>query len=243
MRLSSLILVLFVGMLALASCWGEGPKEPPMLCPWKAVGRMNYEGGVGSIGSSGAAILPRRPDGQWDILGAAHAVGPVGSKATFRDKAGKNHEVVVLAKDKESDVAWLVTVEKVDLPAVELAKRDSENGLACWHCGAGVDKPANVEYGEVLRGKAEGVKGYRAAKFNLSVSHGDAGGPVFDRSGKVIGLVSATLAVEKKSEVYGASVEQILALRQRHSAEPDAGRPAPNPLPPMALPDGNRETD
>jgi hypothetical protein len=85
---------------------GDKPKPPAdpkdgKEDPSAAIGRVRF----GSAGCTAAAIHPRRPDGRWDVLCAAHCVTQVGQRGTMTLKDGRVIGVRVAAMNKSSDCA------------------------------------------------------------------------------------------------------------------------------------------
>lgn len=185
------------------------PPPPPTADPLNAIGRIQ----IGNGGCSATVIHPRRPDGRWNILTAAHCVSRVGETGIMRFRDGRTIGIAVTAVDKESDCAWLISVDAgQDLPFAVLASATPPPGASIWHAGFGIDKPANRENGMLSAGANErGMLRYR-----LSVSPGDSGGGIcLDAEGHVLSPVCCTTCLGCEGDVWGASPERCRALLAR----------------------------
>jgi hypothetical protein len=164
--------------VTIESCTPVPPKPDPKppeggkLDPVNALGRIRF----GNAGCTATVIGPRRPDGRWDVLTAAHCVSGVGARGTLTLKDNRSYGLRVVAFHKTPDVAWCVTDDEVkDLPYALIAETNPEPGTAIWHMGFGVDKPGNREDGTV----AERENAQGQLRMVLSVSSGDSGGGIF----------------------------------------------------------------
>jgi hypothetical protein len=185
-----------------------GPGEPKPD-PVAAIGRVRFAGG----GCSGAAIWPRRADGRWDILCAAHCVSQVGERGTFTLKDGRVINVRVTAMNKNTDCAWFVTEEAIErMPYAVLAKSNPAPGTRVWHAGYGIDKPANREDGDVRTPEEPDGK----TKFFLSVSSGDSGGPIFRTdNNEVVSSCCCTMQRGAPAIMFGTSAVNANRLRPK----------------------------
>jgi Trypsin-like peptidase domain len=212
-------------------CGGKLPPAPDkpapkdgMHDPLAAIARVQF----GTAGCTAAAIHPRRPDGRWDVLCAAHCVSKVGEQGTMTLKDGRRIGVRVAALDKTGDCAWFVTDESVDdMPYAKLAAKNPAVGVKVWHAGFGVDKPTNREDGEVQ--DAENRSGQ--SRFLLSVSSGDSGGPILrDDTNEVVASCCCTLERGAKVSMWGTSAENAARRRPKTTAA-DANTWAPKLMP------------
>lgn len=183
------------------------PTPPPAERPDPvgATGRLRF----GSAGCTATIIGPRRADGRWDVLTAAHCTGAVGSTGTLRLSDGRSLSVTVTARDTQADLAWLVT-EKVEgaLPHAVLARTAAPEGTAVWHQGFGVDRPGNRESGRILA--TASPRGQLALR--LSVSSGDSGSGIFrEDTGELVAVVCCTSG----STTYAGSSVSALSLKPR----------------------------
>jgi hypothetical protein len=126
--------------VTIESCTPVPPKPDPKpdpkppgdgkLDPVNALGRIRF----GSAGCTATVIGPRRPDGRWDVLTAAHCVSGVGARGTMTLKDGRSFGLRVVAHHRTPDVAWCVTDEEIaNLPYALIAAKNPEpvdGGLA-----------------------------------------------------------------------------------------------------------------
>lgn len=207
----------------------EGEVTPP---PDKVTPKGDPEGArarivFGRSGCTATVIHPRRPDGKWDLLTAAHCVTGVGQQGTATMASGKKLGVKVSAFDKDSDLAWLVTDDAtLELPAAFLAKKLPAGGARIWHMGYGVDKPGNRESGTYVGpSKYEGM-----IRVDISMSSGDSGSSFFlESTGESIGTMYGTIG----GLGHGGSCVKAWSLRPTSNAIAPAGarRPMPSLLP------------
>ncbi|MFM7148741.1 MAG: trypsin-like peptidase domain-containing protein [Gemmataceae bacterium] len=186
----------------------DGKPAPPSTerpDPVGATGRLRF----GNAGCTATLIGPRRDDGRWDVLTAAHCTGAVGSTGTLRLSDGRTLSVTVTARDTQADLAWLVT-ERVEgtLPHAVLARSVPAEGTAVWHQGFGVDRPGNRETGRILA--TASPRGQLALR--LSVSSGDSGSGIFrEDTGELVAVVCCTSG----STTYAGSSVSALSLKPR----------------------------
>ncbi len=202
------------------------PKPPGdgKLDPVNALGRIRF----GNAGCTATVIGPRRPDGKWDVLTAAHCVTGVGQKGTISLKDGRTLGLRVVAHHKGPDVAWCVTDDEIaDLPYALIAAKNPEPGTAIWHMGYGVDKPGNREDGTVAdRENAQGQ-----LRMTLSVSSGDSGGGIFRAdTNELVSVVCCTSSMGRKVSMWGCSAEVAQKTRPRGADADEAWEPVPIPL-------------
>jgi hypothetical protein len=227
--------------VTIESCTPVPPKPDPKpdpkpgdgkLDPINAIGRIRF----GNAGCTATVIGPRRPDGRWDVLTAAHCVSGVGARGTLTLKDGRTLGLRVVAHHKTPDVAWCVTDDEIkDLPYALIAAKNPEPGTPVWHMGFGVDKPGNREDGTV----AERENGQGQLRMILSVSSGDSGGGIFRAdTNELVSVVCCTSGMAERVSMWGCSAE--VAHRTRPKTTDDADKswvPVPIPI----CKDGKRE--
>jgi hypothetical protein len=225
--------------VTIESCTPVPPKPDPKppeggkLDPVNALGRIRF----GNAGCTATVIGPRRPDGRWDVLTAAHCVSGVGARGTLTLKDGRTLGLRVVAHHKAPDVAWCVTDDEVkDLPYALIAAKNPEPGTAIWHMGFGVDKPGNREDGIV----AESENAQGQLRMILSVSSGDSGGGIFRAdTNELVSVVCCTSGMAQRVSMWGCSAE--VARRTRPRATDDADETwVPVPIPIRKYGDGTR---
>lgn len=172
------------------------PPDPP-----NAIVRLSLRG----VGCSATVIGPRRQDGRWWILTAAHCVERTGQAGTIRFLDGRVTSVSVQSFDRTADVCWMATDDNsLVLPYALLAAASPPIGTKIWHAGYGVDRPGNREQGEILSGPDS--KGQLRMKLN--VSSGDSGGGiVMNDRGEVVSCVCCTAGRGVLTDTWGASPE------------------------------------
>lgn len=206
------------------------PQPTPTPNPPAALGRITF----GNAGCTATVIGPRRADGRWDILTAAHCVRGQGQRGTMRMKDGRSFGVTVVAVNTDADACWLVSDQAItDLPFAVLSSTAPDPGTKVWHAGYGIDKPGNREEGEVMAlPNREGQ-----IMFMLSVSSGDSGGGIFrEDTGELVSTVCCTERLSGKGRMYGAGPDAIRALR-KSSADDAEWTPIPMPTRPPTVPD------
>jgi hypothetical protein len=173
-------------------------------------------------------IGPRRPDGRWDVLTAAHCVSGVGQRGTLTLKDGRTLGLRVVAHHRTPDVAWCVTEEEVaDLPYALIAAKNPEPGTPIWHMGYGVDRPGNREDGTVV----EGENGQGQLRMSLSVSSGDSGGGIFrSDTNELVSVVCCTSGMGRRVSMWGCSAEVAQRTRPKGTDDDEAWKPVPIPI-------------
>lgn len=188
------------------------PPEPPKPDVPKpdtpqAIARIQF----GNAGCTTTIIGPRREDGRYWCLTAAHCVKSVGQRGTMRLLDGRTTGVQVVALDRTSDACWLVTDTNSEVfPFAYLAERSAQPGEAVWHAGYGVDRPGNREDGVVEALPDQNGQ----CRYRLSVSSGDSGGGIcLNDKGEVLSPVCCTSRLSGVGSVWGASPESCRRLR------------------------------
>lgn len=185
-----------------------GPGIPsPVPDPPNAIVRLSFQG----VGCSATVIGPKRQDGRWYVMSAAHCVKDVGQHGTIRFLSGKTTGVQVIAFDRKADVSWMVTESNSEeYPYALLAKTAPTVGTKIWHAGYGVDKPGNREDGEVLA--LPDTNGQ--IRFRLSVSSGDSGGGILLNSlGEVVSCVCCTASRGHVADTWGVGPDAALRAK------------------------------
>lgn len=192
-----------------------GPKPAPTGAdPAKATCKLRF----GNSGCTATIIGPRRDDGYWSALTAAHCTGGVGSVGQITLPDARTFPVKVTARDTNADVTWL-RIEDASLSALPyaiLATTSPAVGTNVWHQGYGVDKPGNRETGKVSAGEDSNGQ----LQFQLSVSSGDSGSGIFrEDNGDLVGVVCCTSARGAKVTMWGGS--SIVAAKLKVSDNRD----------------------
>jgi hypothetical protein len=176
------------------------PDAPAALCKLR----------VGRSGCTATIVGPRRKDGRWDVLTANHCWGS-GTKGTITLQSGKTLGVTLVEREKDSDIAWMVTDDSIpDLPFAMLAKELPAKDVKVWHAGYGVDRPGNREDGHVL-----GVSGGQLS-FHLNVSSGDSGGGIFrSDTNELLATVCCTRSIGAKTTMWAGHCVRAAQLRPK----------------------------
>lgn len=220
---------------------GPGPTPPPdghgTLDPLNALGRIRF----GNAGCTATVIGPRRLDGRWDILTAAHCVRGQGQKGemTLRGRSD-TFGITVVSSHPRQDICWCVTdTVHENLPYAMLASKNPEPGTPIWHAGYGVQNPGNREDGTV----ADRENGDGQLRMVLSVSSGDSGGGIFrSDTNEVISTVCCTSGKGSKVSMWGGSTEQCVKLRPSRVSEDSVGW-VPIEIPTRPDPTGGNAAD
>jgi hypothetical protein len=212
------------------------PQGGGKLDPVNALSRIRF----GNAGCTATVIGPRRVDGKWDVLTAAHCLGGIGQRGTMFMKDGRQLSVRVLGHYKASDVCWLVTEDEVpDMPYAMLAEKNPEPMTAVWHMGYGIDNPGNKEEGIV----AERANSDGQLRMILSVSSGDSGGGIFRKdTNEVIATVCCTSGMAQKVSMWGGCAEFAGKVRPKPADDSEGARDwTPLPIPICGNRDGVKD--
>lgn len=212
---------------------GEAPpvKPPPMPVPpapkvEASIVRLQF----GSSGCTATIVGPRRADGRWDVLTAAHCTGAVKSVGKITLLDGRKFPVTVQVRNPICDITWMIAeTTDADLPYAMLASANPAPGTAIWHKGYGVDKPGNKEEGTVVSEQDSNGQ----LKMNLSVSSGDSGSGIFRvDTNELIAVVCCTASMARKGSMWGGSTlraNQLRPVQQTFEETPDEWTPLPIP--------------
>jgi len=175
--------------------------------PVNAIGKISF----GRSGCTATIIgpLPKKSS-TVTILTAAHCV-EVGQVGTMRLKDGREFSVKCVARDEQSDSAWL-TAKRPEgkIPYARLATTIPEIGSKVWHQGYGIDRPNNREEGTLLGSAQKGAQ----LRFRLSASPGDSGGGIIaNETGEVLSPVCCTTNLRGVGDVFGAHPLRSAAIK------------------------------
>jgi hypothetical protein len=193
------------------------PTTPPITPPapptspntLAAIGRIQF----GNAGCTATLINPRRDDGRYDILTAAHCVNGPGQTGTMRLRDGRQFGIKVVSVDTKADVCWCITMNNSEeYPVAILADRSPPVGASVWHAGYGVDVPGNREDGLLEAGPDQNGQ----CRYRISVSSGDSGGGIaMDYNGHVLSPVCCTTRRGAVGQVWGGAPEVATKLRPK----------------------------
>jgi hypothetical protein len=186
---------------------GEAPPAKPQADPEGATARLRF----GNAGCTATIIGPRRADGRWDVLTAAHCTGGIGSTGTMTLRDGRAVNVTVAARNTTHDLAWLIAdIDAEDLPHAVLASAEPPSKTAIFHIGYGTDRPGNKESGVVLGGPDANGQ----LRMNLSVSPGDSGSGIFRAdTGELVAVVCCTTGGRGSTTTWGGSAAAAARMR------------------------------
>lgn len=198
---------------ALKALQAEPPPPGQPADPVAATVRLRF----GNSGCTATVVGPRRPDGKWDVLTAAHCTGGVGSRGTITLKNGQSLAVTVTVRNTTADLAWMVTDQVIEqLPFANLATTNPAPGTALWHQGYGIDVPGNRETGTVTRGPDQNGQ----LQMHLSVSPGDSGSGIFRQdTGELIAVTCCTSGLARRAAMWGGASTVAINLRPRVAAQ------------------------
>lgn len=181
----------------------QTPPTEPAPNPLAAIVRI----GSGNVGCSATIVGPRRPDGRYWVLTAAHCVSGNGQRWSMKFRNGQEGGFRIVNFDRQADWAWGATDSSTDVyPYALLADATPPVGTKLWHAGYGVDVPGNREDGSLL----QHADGNGQIRMRLSVSSGDSGGGiVVDDAGRIVSAVCCTTRRGAVADVWGASPERI----------------------------------
>jgi len=153
---------------------------------------------LGSVASGTGFVI--HPDGY--ILTNAHVVG--GATTVTVSIGGTTYPAEVVASDVAQDVAVL-KVSAHGLPAVPLGDSDSVmNGDTVYAIGCPRGICGTMSQGRVAN-TGVNVGGIGLIMMDLTITHGNSGGPLLDSSGRAVGITSAGLSAGEGEGVSGFS--------------------------------------
>jgi putative serine protease PepD len=141
-----------------------------------------------------------------------HVIDGLTGNATITFSDSTTAPAKLVGTDPESDIAVL-KLDRTGLPAITFGDSDSVAvGDPVLAVGAPLDLPGTVTYGIISAlhrpleiGSAGGPTRYYAAiQTDAAVNHGNSGGPLFDASGKVIGVDAVIKSVGSNDEDTGS---------------------------------------
>src|SRR5262249_22089764 len=102
-------------------------------------------------------------------------------------------------------------IEAADLPVVDLGNSDSARvGEEVLAIGTPEGLEQTVSTG-VLSGRRLMSAGYALLQTTAPISHGSSGGPLLDRDGKTIGIITRFLA-EAKNLIFGVPINYVRGI-------------------------------
>ena len=183
------------------------PAPQPQPSPIDAIVQISAPG----VGCSATVIGPRRPDGRYWVLSAAHCVRAGGNKWRMRTRTGIVTSFTVVARDDNADWSWGITDSPtVTLPYALMAQRRPVAGTSIFVAGYGIGFDGSKRMG-TYPGTGDSQQQLR---FQVAVNHGDSGGGIINAdTGECISPVCCTSGLGRTASVYGAAPELSLAGR------------------------------
>lgn len=154
-----------------------------------AVVTLEALGEDGKVKKTGSGLLTSA-DGK--LLTNYHVVSNT-KNMTVRLANGDAYDIVeVIAIDRRKDIAYL-KIPAVDMPFLKLGRSAGvEIGQTVYSIGSPMGLQNTLSHG-LVSGIRE-LDGYRLFQISAPISSGSSGGPVFDRSGAVIGIAVLTMS-------------------------------------------------
>jgi serine protease Do len=149
--------------------------------------------------SSGTAFLI---DGKGYLITNAHVLGNA-TNATVTNGKGQEFTTKILSVDQDKDLA-ILKIEDEDFKTVSvlpyaIKKSSAELGEEIFTLGYPRYPTEDIVYNMGYLSSASGYNGDTAScSINLSANPGNSGGPVFNRNGDVVGILTA-----RQNEVQG----------------------------------------
>jgi len=180
-------------------------EDKPAANPCDAVTKIIMSGGY----CSATIVGPKREDGRWYLVSAAHCHRRVGEEVTVVLRNGISFGARVIAINRKSDCSILLTDQRHDkLPWLRIADT-YEIGDKVFHCGYGVHIPGNREDGYIVAKENADLQ----IRYRLSVSQGDSGGGIIaTKTGELLSPVCCTTRLNGVGDVWGASPRVIRSM-------------------------------
>ena len=153
------------------------------------------------------------------IIVSAHQVTGI-TKLSGRFQDGTTVNLRPVEVDESREIALL----KCDAPLQQAAKIGDATKLNNGSALMSIAAPINLEFSTVLGTVASTnrtFQGHPAIQANLTATQGSSGGPVFDASGALVGVITGELVKEDFTIVM--PINNAYALMRRHGAMEDTG--------------------
>ena len=166
-----------------------------------------------------------------------------GEKFWFMDAKERRVDLKLVGRDAKSDVALLEVVDPKWRSPVSLSVARGIPRLAeeVWVLGYPIPKTLgrSIKYGEGVVSAHEGMQG-DAKEFSVTapIRPGSSGGPVFDASGRVCGIMSSTLKAQLILKLHGhvapesnfaVKVQYVRDLLKKHGVSCEEAEAHPLP--------------
>ncbi|HVT90484.1 MAG TPA: trypsin-like peptidase domain-containing protein [Tepidisphaeraceae bacterium] len=151
------------------------------------------------------------------IITNRHVVGDKNRIFRVRFDDGTEKPAEVIAIDAKYDVALIKVKADKPLPFLKLAETDLPNpGAQCMVLGYPIASLLDFKM-QVANGQISSTDDADEYQVTLSANttHGNSGGPIVDRDGNVIGILSAATVFENATYLKAISAGQIRGFLQR----------------------------
>lgn len=131
-----------------------------------------------------------------------------------KDYENKYEIKYVLCADKEADIAILEFTQPTSLQPLELYPDDSlKRGSPVIAIGSPGGGAKNTVSAGVVSSSYNNKKGLPEIQTNAAISHGSSGGALFNDDGQVIGVTSATSAIEDTQNInFAVNIAVVQAM-------------------------------
>jgi len=173
----------------------------------KKVGKGMLPRGVIELGS-GVIIQDR--EGDRHVLSAAHLFRDGVGDVTIQDVFSVHYRVHLVEIDSVYDLALLKILDGCELPPMAVCKKFPEAGDEIRVGGYGKNGQLKIISG-VIKGYVPTSEGtsFETIKFSGAVRQGDSGGPVYNKSGEIVGIVWGTDGRDSYATYNGRICELI----------------------------------
>jgi S1-C subfamily serine protease len=215
----------------LARKYAVAPRTPPAfhyLAPERpgtipeSDARAKDQGPPGIVGNGSGFVVS--PDGH--ILTNRHVVADKNRMFRVRFDDGSEKQAEVVAIDTQYDVALLKVKADKPLPYLKLASTDRPNpGAQCLVLGYPVASLLDFHM-QVTSGEISSVTDKQSDNYQVTLTanttHGNSGGPIVDRSGNVVGVLSAGATAYNATYIMALSAGQVRSFLDRVKDKWDA---------------------
>jgi S1-C subfamily serine protease len=184
--------------------------------------RAADQGPPGIVGNGSGFVIS--PEGY--ILTNGHVVTDKNRMFRVRFDDGTEKQAEVVAVDTVYDVALLKVKADKPLPYLRLASTDRPNpGAQCLVLGYPVASLLDFHM-QVTSGEISSVTDKPSDKYQVTLTanttHGNSGGPIVDRSGNVVGVLSAGATAYNATYIMALSAGQVRLFLDRIKDKWDA---------------------
>ncbi|MBQ2790210.1 MAG: trypsin-like peptidase domain-containing protein [Thermoguttaceae bacterium] len=141
----------------------------------------------------GSGAIVADSSGTRYVLTAAHIFRDGRGQITAQTLYGRIFAATLVLASEECDVALLRVDESTDVPALTISASWPRQGEIVWRAGFGPNEKLK-ELAGVVKGyvKTDRYAAYETLKIDGPARQGDSGGPVYNASGEIVGVVWGT---------------------------------------------------